>query len=595
MPQFACISDLTSQNLVERDFNLSDDIFVYNRHADSIERVSVSSEGTEANRGAVSPTISANGQVVAFFSESDNLVPNDPQGTDLFVFDRSTDTIERVDGNGTDVSLSGDGRFVVFSSSASNLDPTDSNGHADVFVYDRSLQTFERISIASDGSEADGDSVAGSISENGRFIAFASGATNLVQNDTNNTADVFLYDREENSIQRISVSSEGVEANGPSLRPLLSGNGQFVIFDSQASDLLAVDNDAIQDVFVYDRIQQTIELVSMTHDGSAKTSDSPTPLSSALSVSTDGRLVGFSSNVSNLAINNSLGGVFERDRQAGATTRIFDENFSVDISGDGRYITTSGEHLSLYDLENGSDTIVTDYTPTSTTFVIESTITLTAGSQFSVSGQVNLDNSLLVEDESIVGLGETFTSTFNTITSSDIGANLIGPLSQLAGIAPVHPLLRGNPAIDSADIRFAGTIAQNGVVREIPDIGAYEAVSASVAGHVFVDLNQNRRRDPGEPGIGDVQVTVKDARNETQSITVDSSDDSIETIGIDELGLIEFPELSAGTYDFTLSLAPEWEFSREPISRVKRPGIESNGLSSNPSISADGRFIVFEC
>ncbi len=184
------------------------EILVHDRVTGTTERVSMSSAGEEADNYSFDPAISADGRFVAFQSWATNLVPGDTNdATDIYVHDRATGTTERVSvsssgGQGDDASfattISADGRFVAFVSSATNLIPGDSNGKWDVFVRDRVNGTTERVSVASDGTEGNDDSgvteVAPSISADGRFVAFRSVATNLVSNDVNGVADVFVHD-----------------------------------------------------------------------------------------------------------------------------------------------------------------------------------------------------------------------------------------------------------------------------------------------------------------------------------------------------------------------------------------------------------------
>ena len=172
-----------------------------------------------ANSG--NPSISADGRYVAFNTDADNLVPEDSNGTsDVLVFDRSTGKTERVSLSGTGVegngysshpSLSGDGRFVAFHSSASNLVPNDTNDRSDIFVYDRMADTIDRLSVSGSGAEGDGESAFSSISNDGRYVAFTSSSSNLVPGDTNDRFDVFVYDRSTATIERVSVSDGGAE------------------------------------------------------------------------------------------------------------------------------------------------------------------------------------------------------------------------------------------------------------------------------------------------------------------------------------------------------------------------------------------------
>ena len=185
-------------------------------------------------------SISADGRYVAFYSAASNLVPGDTNGTcDIFVYDRQTDTIERVSvaadgtqGNGqsTGPSISADGRYVAFYSAASNLVPGDTNGMSDIFVYDRQTDTIERVSLAADGTQGNGSSVGRSISADGRYVAFYSIASNLVPGDTNGTCDIFVYDRQTDTIQRVSVAADGTQGNDNSADSSISADGRYVAF-----------------------------------------------------------------------------------------------------------------------------------------------------------------------------------------------------------------------------------------------------------------------------------------------------------------------------------------------------------------------------
>jgi tricorn protease-like protein len=227
--------------------------------ARDIERVSVASDGRQANGDSEAPSISSNGRIVAFISDATNLVPGDTNGAqDVFVHDLDTGTTERVSvatagTQGNDdcfsLSLSADGRFVAFGSYASNLVANDTNTVIDVFVHDRNTATTERVSIASDGTEANDESFSPAISSDGRFVAFQSDATNLVLNDTNNKSDIFVHDRLTGSTERVSVNSDGKQANGDSIAPAISDDGFFVAFASEATNLVAGDTNNRADIF----------------------------------------------------------------------------------------------------------------------------------------------------------------------------------------------------------------------------------------------------------------------------------------------------------------------------------------------------------
>jgi Tol biopolymer transport system component len=210
-------------------------------------RVSVSSAGAEANQPSLNPSISANGRFVAFESDASNLVGSDDNGTtDIFVRDRWTGKTRRVsvssagvEGNGRsrNASISADGRFVAFESEASNLVGNDGNPYWDIFVRDRTTGKTRRVSVSSAGVQGDGDSQNASISADGRFVAFDSGASNLIGNDGNPYTDVFVRDRTTGKTKRVSVSSAGAEGNGNSSNASISADGRFVAFDSEGRTL----------------------------------------------------------------------------------------------------------------------------------------------------------------------------------------------------------------------------------------------------------------------------------------------------------------------------------------------------------------------
>jgi Tol biopolymer transport system component len=198
-----------ASNLVPGDTNGRQDVFVRDRRTGTTERVSLGPNGRQGNADSLRAALSANGRFVAFVSYASNLVPGDTNGErDVFVHDRRTGTTERVSrGRGgvqgnddsDNPSLSSDGQFVAFYSYASNLVPGDTNGERDVFVRDRRTGTTARVSLGPNGVQ--GNDFSGSygaipaLSANGRFVAFDSSANNLVQDDTNGQADVFVHTR----------------------------------------------------------------------------------------------------------------------------------------------------------------------------------------------------------------------------------------------------------------------------------------------------------------------------------------------------------------------------------------------------------------
>src|SRR3569833_546803 len=170
-------------------------------------------------------------------------------------------------GNASQGSVSADGRFIAFVSDSSVLVKGDTNGRNDIFVYDRSNNTFERVSVDSSGHEANSDSTEPVISQNGRYVAFTSLASNLVSGDTNNAWDVFVHDRSTGATTRVSVSSAGVQGNVTSQSPTITPDGRYVAFGSDASNLVPNDTNGLSDIFVRDRVTGTTRRVSVDSQG----------------------------------------------------------------------------------------------------------------------------------------------------------------------------------------------------------------------------------------------------------------------------------------------------------------------------------------
>ncbi|MCC5954288.1 MAG: S-layer homology domain-containing protein [Acidimicrobiia bacterium] len=265
-------------------------------------RVSVTADGTQSAGTSGESTISAGGSTVAFTSFGTEFVPGITNGrNDVFIRDLATGTVERVSvsSNGDEANnssswpvLSADGRYVAFDSRAENLVSDDDNGVRDIFVHDRQTGTTERVSVSSDGAQADGTSERPSISADGRYVAFASEATNLVADDENEQWDVFVHDRQTGTTERVSVDADGDEADGYSGDAAISGDGRFVAFMSDA-DLTDEDTPLLA-IFVHDRQTGTTTLGSPTLDG-----EPADALAANASLSHDGRLVAFASAASN--------------------------------------------------------------------------------------------------------------------------------------------------------------------------------------------------------------------------------------------------------------------------------------------------------
>jgi Tol biopolymer transport system component len=321
-------------------------------------RVSVDSSGNQSNGTSNAPALAADGDLVGFFSIASNLVPGDTTGgPDYFLHDRNTGVTERLTVNsneeeqnwgiepdaGRPPAMSSDGRYVAFNSPATNLVASDGNNSYDVFVRDRVAGTTERVSVDSAGNEGNDHSWYPSISGDGRYVAFESGASNLVLGDTDvcggyGCYDIFVHDRDTGTTERVSVDSAGNEANGHSSSPCISTDGRYVAFVSDASNLVPADTNDNGDIFVHDRQTGITERVSVDSDGNQANN-----YSGAVVLSDDGGYVAFSSRASNLVANdtNSEVDVFVHNRNTGMTERV-----SVDSSGQQFDVWSYGPAMS---------------------------------------------------------------------------------------------------------------------------------------------------------------------------------------------------------------------------------------------------------
>jgi hypothetical protein len=254
-------SDAT--NLVPGDTNGVTDAFVHDLVTGETTRVSITTSGAEPDGASTQAVISPNGRYVAVVSAATNVVPNDTNGSsDVFVHDRRRGTTalvsiglagEGANGDSYDLAFSGNNIYLAFTSWASNLVPDDNNGTRDVFVWNRIDRIITRASVSSSGEEGNGESLTTSLSRAGHLVFFASLASNLVSNDTNEARDAFVHDRTTGETIRLSVAANGVEGNGDSSRPKGVRNGRIVTFYSVADNLVPNDLNGVDDVFVLRR------------------------------------------------------------------------------------------------------------------------------------------------------------------------------------------------------------------------------------------------------------------------------------------------------------------------------------------------------
>lgn len=319
----------------------------------AVTRVSVSSLGTLPNNESelFAAGISFDGRYVVFSSTATNLVAsNDLNGDyDVFLHDGKTKTTQRLswgpsgqeaNGRCQRASLSGDARWVAFDSRATNMVSADSNGVGDVFVLDRETKEARRVSVDSVGAQADNASASAVLSADGRFVVFESYATNLVSGHTGGILDVFVHGLESGETTCVSVHSSGKVGDGPSGVASLSADGGVVVFQSAAQNLVDLDQNGVADVFLHDRNTGETTRVSVSSAGLEGDG-----LSTDASVSADGRYVAFHSEATNLVPldDNGASDVFVHDRVTRETTRVSVSSQGTEGDGSSAFPSLSAD------------------------------------------------------------------------------------------------------------------------------------------------------------------------------------------------------------------------------------------------------------
>ena len=324
---------------------------------------SVSTRGVQSDSSSVNPTMSGDGAWVSFYSAARTLTPNHPPPQPcienptfalcrprVYLRDRRSHATSRSDvppGGDPAVDpgvpgafsitggVSDDGRYVCFWSTDPGLVANDTNGTWDTFVLDRRTGKIAIASVSSTGVHGNGASYGAEMSADGRYVAFASAATNLVPGDTNAVPDIFVHDMKTGTTTRVSVSSAGGQGNATpdqsfpaatgSYFPSMSANGRYIEFDSASSNLVSGDTNGFVDVFVHDMKTRTTKRVNVSSAGAQANGDTrgATAVSQWL-VSDDGRYAFFNSDATNLVPNDTNGAedIFVHDMKTGRTDRV---------------------------------------------------------------------------------------------------------------------------------------------------------------------------------------------------------------------------------------------------------------------------------
>jgi hypothetical protein len=229
--------------------------------------------------------------------------------------DRTLNTIKRIsvsagggqsNGDSSAGNISADGRYVTFWSDATNLVAGDTNGVGDCFVFDNVTNTTQLVSVSSAGIQGNNGSYRSRISADGRYVVYRSFASNLVSGDTNGTFDIFLFDRTTSTNTLVSVSSSGTQADRASDGAVISGDGKQIFFITDATNLVSGDTNGIQDLFVRNTQTNQTSRLSLTYTG-GQANGAPDWLLGAPAVTADAALLFYISSASNLVPNDTNG------------------------------------------------------------------------------------------------------------------------------------------------------------------------------------------------------------------------------------------------------------------------------------------------
>jgi hypothetical protein len=344
-----------ASNLVTGDTNGVLDAYAWNRSAGTVTLASADANGNQFDTPSTDAKISPNGRYIAF----DN-------GGDVYVKDLQTGALERISQPNSDpagepdqpayadgVTSSG---LVVFESKATNLVTGDTNGTSDVFVRQLQDAPIQQVSVSSDdvgGAEGNADSYAGTASDDGQYVVFASRASNLAANSTNGQAGIFIRDLATRTTTLVSGPSGGGQADGDASFPSISSNGQLVAFNSDATNLAAGNPSGYQQVYVWNLDTGALERASQTNDGTAGNGDSTEP-----ALSGDGSRVAFRSIATNLATGDTNGAddVFVQDlaqhliSRVNVTSKLTQANnssFGPSLNNDGTIIAFPSDATNL--------------------------------------------------------------------------------------------------------------------------------------------------------------------------------------------------------------------------------------------------------
>ena len=539
--------------------------------------------------------------------------------------------------------ISADGRFVLFLSSANNLVTNDDNGKfVDVFLRNRTNGTCTLVSVGLSGTGGgNGNSVSPAISADGRHVVFESEASNLVANDTNNASDIFVRDLETGTTTLVSVNSSGTGVgNGASTSPVISADGRYVAFASEASDLAANDTNNVSDVFVRDRVTGTTTLVSVRADGSASgngASDSPV-------MTPDGRWVAFISKATNLVagVANNQGEVYARDLVTGTTLWVGVNvasimagvnsqihpitSYNPVISDDGKYVAFKSLGAASLILRHNLMTATTDLASTNTVgntagLADSSGPEMTGEGRFIAytvrTGTGTLAYSAVYLWDAQTGMptlvsanlsGTISSNTFSDTPVVSADGRFVTFLSDATDLVPnavdgsyqvyQRDVLNGTTKLVSADTSGGVSGDTGGAIPTISADGRFVAFDSFDGGYVANDINNA------------YDVFVRDTTTDTTEL-VSQADAAAHPLTANGFSSVYAGSLSADgrfvafvsagdnvvandTNGYQDVFVRDLQTGTNVLVSVNSSGVGSgNGFSGSPVISPDGRFVAF--
>ncbi len=331
--------------------------------------------GKNISGSSTAPSISNDGQVVAFLSNAGKLVGDNEIIQHIYIKNLSTQQISRASiGDGGQKAnsisyspdISGDGKHVVFYSLADNLVNADNNGESDVFIRSLDTGSTKLVSTSTSGAQANGRSTEAVVSDDGRYVAFSSIATNLVSTSTLGKSNVYVKDMQTGTVEIISINNNGQVGDAESFDPAISASGRYVAFSSLANNMDSSPANNQYDIFVYDRELKKTKRVSINNSGQLSNNHS-----GQVSISDDGQVIAFASLANNLSLTdeNSFIDVFVKDIPNNNIVRITPKlgesnglNFSPKVSGNGRFVSfySSSTNLISNDANNKDDLFLFD-------------------------------------------------------------------------------------------------------------------------------------------------------------------------------------------------------------------------------------------